>query len=134
MIYVSTGGEKFKSGYESALNYFNWGFDAVELSGGVYSEDQIISLKTLLPNLSLQVHNYFPPPKVPFVLNLASIDPKVFSQSANHIRNGIRCAIELGRPIYSFHAGFLFDPKPSDLGKQIEKKQLLIEKIITHIY
>lgn len=124
MIYVSTGGNRSISGYESAFNFLNEGFKAVELSGGAYDEQQLKKLKDLKTGLSLQVHNYFPPPAKPFVLNLASYDPVVFQQSLAHIKKGIEWALELDNPVYSFHAGFLFDPKPIDLGKQIEKQPL----------
>jgi sugar phosphate isomerase/epimerase len=124
MIYISTGGESSNSGYESAQNYLSQGFKAVELSGGIYDKNQLKNLKKLLPNLSLQVHNYFPPPEDPFVLNLASNDQVIFKKSISHIRKAIDFAIELGRPIYSFHAGFLFDPIYSQLGKPIHKQTI----------
>lgn len=124
MIYVSTGGNRLFSGFDSALNFLKQGFSAVELSGGAYDEHQLEKLKSLKASLSLQVHNYFPPPEKPFVLNLASHDPLIFQQSLQHIKKGIQWAIELGNPVYSFHAGFLFDPKPIDLGKHIEKQPL----------
>jgi len=124
MIYVSTGGNRSISGYESAFNFLNEGLIAVELSGGAYDKHQLEKLKTLKENLSLQVHNYFPPPAQPFVLNLASHDSLIYEQSLAHIKKGIQWAIELGNPVYSFHAGFLFDPKPIDLGKHIEKQPL----------
>lgn len=128
MIYVSTGGNKSISGYESAFNFLNEGFKAVELSGGTYDEQQLEKLKTLKAGLYLQVHNYYPPPAQPFVLNLASNDSLIFEQSLAHIKKGIRWAIELGNPVYSFHAGFLFDPRPIDLGKHIEKQPLADRK------
>lgn len=124
MIYISTGGDSLNSGYESAKNYLNQGFKAVELSGGIYDKNQLENLMKLLPNLNLQVHNYFPPPEDPFVLNLASNDQVIFNKSISHIRKAIDFAIELGRPIYSFHAGFLFDPTHNQLGKPIFKQKL----------
>uniref|UniRef100_UPI004048355C sugar phosphate isomerase/epimerase family protein n=1 Tax=Algoriphagus sp. TaxID=1872435 RepID=UPI004048355C len=128
MIYVSTGGNRSISGYESAFNFLNEGFKAVELSGGTYDEQQLEKLKVLKKGLSLQIHNYFPPPVEPFVLNLASNDPHIFHQSLSHVKKGIRWAIELGNPVYSFHAGFLFDPRPIDLGNHIEKRPLADRK------
>ena len=134
MIYISTGGEKSKTGYESALNYFKHGIKAVELSGGIHDTNQIEKLKSLIPKLSLQIHNYFPPPKTPFVLNLASLDTDIYEKSKFHIKNAIKFAIQLGRPIYSFHAGFLFDPNHLQLGNAIDKKSISNRKYILNLF
>lgn len=42
--------------------------------------------------------------------------------------NAMQLGLELGRPIYSFHAGFLLDPDVSELGKRISKRDLYDRK------
>lgn len=56
------------------------------------------------------VHNYFPPPPEPFVLNLASADPVVQKRSIELAQQAIRLSAKLGSPFYSVHAGFITDP------------------------
>lgn len=63
-------------------------------------------------------HNYFPAPKEPFVLNLASLDPRTWETSVEHAKQGLRLAAQSGAPFYSLHAGFCLDPSPKSLGKK----------------
>ncbi len=60
------------------------GFQNIELSGGTeYYENferDLIELKGEY-NLNYRCHNYFPPPKKPFVLNLASLNDETFQMS-----------------------------------------------------
>jgi len=125
MIYISTGGDRIRKGYEYVLELMKHGIDAVELSGGAADDSQLEKLKLIKPILSLQVHNYFPPPLEPFVLNLASGNDEISAKSIDLVRKSINWAIELGNPVYSVHAGFLFDPQPKDLGQNISKVNLL---------
>jgi sugar phosphate isomerase/epimerase len=56
------------------------------------------------------VHNYFPPPSEPFVLNLASPDEAIRLRSLRLVEDALALAAELGSPLYSVHAGFVSDP------------------------
>ena len=56
------------------------------------------------------VHNYFPPPAEPFVLNLASPDDEIRVRSLRLVDEALVTAAELGSPLYSVHAGFVSDP------------------------
>ena len=40
-------------------------------------------------NLNYRCHNYFPPPKKPFVINLASLNDEVFQMSFKHLKKTI---------------------------------------------
>jgi len=125
MIYVSTGGEPKHSAIETALRYFKSGINYVELSGGAFSPTYEADLKALPNNMYLQVHNYYPPSKIPFVLNLASANPLVSKKSISHVRRAIRLAVMLDCPTYSFHAGFCIDPDVRELGNQLGRHSLL---------
>ena len=48
----------------------------------------------------------------------------IASKSFNHAINSINLAALLGGKYYSFHAGFLLDPKLNELGGQIRKKSI----------
>jgi len=82
-----------------------------------YREDmELLFHKYPYPKL---VHNYFPAPAIPFVLNLASGDPLIRTQSIEHVLKGLRWSKKGGASFYCAHAGFCIDPKPKDLGKKL---------------
>ena len=124
MIFASTGGFSQVSASRTAQSFLENDITNIELSGGTFCPNQISELKKLTTLASFQPHNYFPPPRHPFVLNLASLDEHIYDASLKHIVNSIRICSELGAKYYSFHAGFLLDPKPSELGKKIQKRPL----------
>jgi len=64
------------------------------------------------------VHNYFPIPKESFVLNIASFDENIRVRSIQHIKRAIDFCHELGGYLYTFHPGFLTDPKGSNNSHQ----------------
>ena len=64
-------------------------------------------------------HNYFPAPKIPFVLNLASSNEAIRNQSIVHCINGLELSKKAGAPFFSAHAGFCIDPHPDELGRKL---------------
>jgi len=123
-IYFSTGGYKNQISRDVVKTLIDVGIKDIELSGTCYSKDNIKDLKQLLKFSNLQIHNYFPPPKKPFVLNLASMDEVIAQKTIDHIMYAIDVCKELNCKYYSFHAGFLCDIKVSELGKKVDKKIL----------
>ena len=109
-IYISTGGYSKISADKTSEELISYGINDIELSGGTYSEDLVENLKKLKNKANFQVHNYFPPPKIPFVLNLASQDKDISQLSINHIYNAIDCCEKLESKYFSFHIfqGFQF--------------------------
>ena len=69
-----------------------------------------------------QPHNYFPDPKIPFVLNLASENDTIRNKSIDHCKKGLELAKHSNSPFYAAHAGFCLDPNPDELGHKIEIK------------
>ena len=134
MIFVSTGGRRDKSASETALEFYEQGIVGVELSGGAFSATYKEDLLSLPSGLVMQPHNYFPPPEIPFVLNLAAIDITVAKKSIAHIKNAIRLTTLLGRSTYSFHAGFRINPQASELGEKLRQYELLDRKIAFEIF
>lgn len=125
MIYVSTGGSSGQSAFKTSKQYLEAGIDSIELSGGMPEKDLLSNLKSLGPMVNFAVHNYFPPPDKPFVFNLATPDKEIADQSMRQVETAIVWALELGLAFYSFHAGFLLDPKVRDLGRRIPNQRLL---------
>jgi sugar phosphate isomerase/epimerase len=123
-VFVSTGGIREKSAIDTARSLFKQGISAVELSGGAFLENQIDEILLLKNDITFQVHNYFPPPRQPFVFNLASSDPVLLQQSIEHVRSAVRLSAAVGRPVYSFHAGFRINPKVSELGQSLGNSTL----------
>jgi sugar phosphate isomerase/epimerase len=68
-------------------------------------------------------HNYFPAPKDPFVLNLASSDKDIRARSIAHCMQGLELSKKCGSPYFSAHAGFCIDPDPVQLGNQLNVNQ-----------
>jgi len=123
-IYVSTGGYKNSKAEEISKSLLQDGIDSIELSGTIYHPEIISNLCLLKKKINFQIHNYFPPPKKAFVLNLASEDSVISKMTIEHIEKAIECCQKLNSKYYSFHAGFLCDIKINELGKKVEKKIL----------
>ena len=129
MLYVSTGGIKNKTAVETAIDFSEAGIFDIELSGGQHSPTYKEDLMKLSENMNFQVHNYFPPPKKPFVFNLASDNEALRKKSIEHVINSINLALDLDCNCYSFHAGFRINPKIDELGNNIKKTTLCDRKI-----
>ncbi len=124
MIYVSTGGLKQQTSFATTKQFLAAGITNIELSGGAYSKTLLDDLKTLRSDCHFQVHNYFPPAEEPFVFNLASQKKEIRELSIEHVKRAIHWARELEHKRYSFHAGYLLDPDPKELGQRIAKRNL----------
>jgi sugar phosphate isomerase/epimerase len=124
MIYLSTGGFSDQPAWKTSEQLAETGLNCFELSGGLPDERQLQQLIRLKNTLNFQLHNYFPPPSEPFIFNLASLDPLISSRSFQHVLVSMQWALKLDRPIYSFHAGFLLDPRVNELGKSIPNRAL----------
>ncbi len=94
------------------------GIDKIELSGNIQHlplpeiEEILNKFKS---QIKFYIHNYFPAPEIPIVLNLAH--PNTVSETIKHCKRSIDLCAFLGSKFYSLHAGLSFAPKPSDLGK-----------------
>lgn len=95
------------------------GITHLELSTGVSLDsgwrDAVLTARDR--GMRFLVHNYFPPPADPFVLNLAATDAAIRERSLAHSRASIDLAAELGAPFYSVHAGFALNLTPELLGQ-----------------
>ena len=127
MIFVSTSCVKHKYIKNSVEELAENGFQNIELSGGTkyYKsfEKDLIDLKNRY-GLTYRCHNYFPPPKQPFVLNLASLNEDTFEISFNHLKDAIALSERLGAQKFGFHAGFFIDIKIKEIGKKLTKDNL----------
>ena len=124
MIYVSTGGYKNVAFTDIIRLLSKENINAFELSGGLYSKSTLEDLILLSTSYSLALHNYFPPPKEPFVFNLGTLNESIASKSINHAKTAIEHASKIKSKYYSFHAGYLVDPIVDEIGKKISKRNI----------
>ncbi|MBS1647255.1 MAG: TIM barrel protein [Bacteroidetes bacterium] len=94
---------------------------AIEFSSGLAYHP---NMETVFLNAPIKkwAHNYFPAPKTPFVLNLASSHDAIRTMSVAHCIQGLELSARAGAPFFSAHAGFCIDPRPSDLGNELKKE------------
>ena len=58
--------------------------------------------------VKFSLHNYFPPPEKSFVLNIASNDDNVISNSKELIEGALRLCISSNSKLYGIHPGYLY--------------------------
>jgi len=126
MIFVSSSCLKNNTIKQSVQELANQGYKNIELSGGtnLYEEyvEDLLGLKEKY-NLNYLVHNYFPPPKKPFMLNIASLNDELFEKSIDHCFKAINLCKILESKKYGVHAGFLIDFSPNEAGKKISYRK-----------
>lgn len=119
-LWYSSGAFKAKNIKEILRDAQSAEITHIELSSGLSYEKGLLDVVREAKNNGTHrflVHNYFPPPEVPFVLNIASRDQDNLRESKDLCRRAMRLAAELGSPFYSVHAGFAASFKPELLGK-----------------
>ena len=115
MLYITSycSTEKFIAGAVEQIA--SLGFKNIELTGGTgyseYSEAELHDLRDKF-GLSYLIHNYFPPQKENFVLNLASGDRVVRSRTFNLVSQAVTLSKEFSQHLYSIHAGYVYDLSP----------------------
>ena len=120
-IYISTGLNK-KLITSKLINKFRINeIKNIELSSGLY-EKSIFKKLSKFKKLHLLLHNYFPVPKKPFIINLASKNKEIFNKSFNNLKRAILYSAKLNLKYFSFHAGFLVDPSVKDFGKTLPRQ------------
>ena len=119
-VFISTGGAQQTTATELAnllLTMQSW---PIELSGGTHEDNVESSIRMLATRTPIMLHNYYPPPRVPFVLNIASDQPDIVSKSKVLVKNALDIASTIGSKHYAIHAGFCTDPPVQSLGKVIQ--------------
>ena len=109
-IHVSTSCLSGKYNYSQILEvYSKSGIKNIEL--GVCKDSTLDVTKILKKHdFNYIVHHYFPPPKKPFIVNLASQDKRILRKSVDQMKNSIDFCTDFDINFFSFHAGFRVDP------------------------
>jgi sugar phosphate isomerase/epimerase len=126
-IFIASSCVQHQKIKNSVLELAEEGFTSIELSGGTdyYSNYQYDLLKLQDKySINYTIHNYFPPPREHFMLNLSSLDDALYQKSIEHCVQAINLCKKLGSKKYGVHAGFLIDFLPSEAGKKISLKRI----------
>lgn len=132
MIYVSSSCFHKNKISEIVETYAKAGIKNIELSGGTayYSEIEhdLIRLKDRY-NINYACHAYFPPPRDPFVVNLAACNDEIYRKSICHYNDCIKMMRRIGCRTLSVHAGFLVEILPEEIGKKVKRPVIYEEKL-----
>lgn len=134
-VFVSTGYYKNQKSIKTIQKFLKSKIKDIELSGGKFmTQKDLKNLEKLGKNRNLRIHNYYPPPKEKFVINLASKNKSIIKKSLNQLKRGITLSKKLNSKFFSFHGGFRIDPQPKKLGKQFGKYEILNKKEAENIF
>lgn len=117
-IYLSTGALQTTDLAEILKQCLEHGIEHVELSSGVeYRPNPLEPVWASIDGkIKYLIHNYFPTPEKPFVLNLASSDAEILQRSIDFCKAALDLTSKLGGPFYSVHSGFAMNLTPDLLG------------------
>lgn len=130
MVYISSACVKNNNIAETIRILAESGIRNVELSGGTdYYEGIESDLKTLKGryDLTYACHAYFPPPKAPFVVNLASCNSRIYERSIAHYIQCIEMLKRVGCKVLSLHAGFMVEIGVDEIGHSIKSRTVYDE-------
>lgn len=96
---------------------YNCGIDHVELASGLRAGEGFPEVIAAEEGMKFLLHNYFPAPEEPFVLNLADADEENRRLSLAFAAKSLQASAVAGAPFYSVHAGFVASLRPDDLGR-----------------
>lgn len=122
MIYVSSACIKKHNIAEVIHELAKNNIRNIELSGGTdYYSNLVLDLEQLKQayKLNYACHAYFPPPKIPFVVNLAACNDKIYKQSIQHYVQCIEMLKRINCNVLSIHAGFLVEISKDEIGKKL---------------
>lgn len=133
-VFVSTG-TGAGSATRIARELYDEGFTSLELSGGSYDEGYLQRVNELVDvGARISLHNYFPPPEDPFVLNLGHWDYVIREKSIQMVSQALRLSNEIGSERYAVHSPFAVDITPSQLGTKISSRESRPKRLVEEIF
>lgn len=108
-VYISTSClQKGKNVFSVLDTYNHHDITHVELGSSHTHAHRLDSLSSY--NIHYLIHNYFPPSKDPFIINLASQNSTIREKSLSLAKSSVLLCEKLHVPFYSIHPGYLQDP------------------------
>ncbi len=115
MLYITSYASRQQAATEAVRELAGYGFEHIELTGGtshdLYDQQGLLDLARE-NDLSLLVHNYFPPQAEDFVLNTGTGDPDQQQMLVNLVDQAVSLSQALGQSHYSMHAGYATELAP----------------------
>lgn len=137
MIYVSTACLSEKNLKQNLKLFNKLNVKNIELTGNILYEK---NYKKILQNYKFKykfnflIHNYFPIPKKPFMLNLGTENSYLNRKSVDNCLKSIEICNELKIKKFSVHAPFLVNFKTSEAGKKIKERKISNKSKILKIF
>lgn len=130
-LFISTGSFNTSSLETTLQLCYKNNIKNVELSSNLdwcENVENLIDIYRQKFGFEFLIHNYFPPPKEEFVLNLSSTNRTIVNKSISLCENAINiCAINK-IPFYSLHCGFTFKAGIKHLGSSQQQSASRISK------
>jgi sugar phosphate isomerase/epimerase len=131
-VWVSSGAFDARTAEALLAEATSRGVDAIELSSGFPDSDGLEAALAagMARGTRYLVHNYFPAPRDPFVLNIAAAERDDRDRSIAFVKRAVEICERLGVPFYSLHAGFAVSLAPGDLGRPDLQAELVRDRSI----
>lgn len=107
-IFVSSGGFRVRTVAGVIDEALRLGVQQIELSSDLEHDPDLETnvARGRDAGLTFLIHNYFPAPAEPKVLNLAASNDEDLQWSIDHCRHALDLAVQVECPFYSLHAGY----------------------------
>ena len=137
MIYVSTACVNEKKLNENLKIFNKFNIKNIELTGNISFEKnykKILKYYKINHKFNFLIHNYFPIPKKPFMLNLGTENTYLNKKSVDNCLKAIDLCNQLKIKKFSVHAPFLVNFKTSEAGKKIKERKISNKSKILKIF
>ena len=137
MIYVSTACINEKKLNENLKIFNKLNIKNIELTGNISFEKnykKILKYYKINHKFNFLIHNYFPIPKKPFMLNLGTENTYLNKKSVDNCLKAIDLCNQLKIKKFSVHAPFLVNFKTSEAGKKIKERKISNKSKILKIF
>ena len=137
MIYVSTACINEKNLNENLKIFNKLNIKNIELTGNISFEKnykKILKYYKINHKFNFLIHNYFPIPKKPFMLNLGTENTYLNRKSVDNCLKAIDLCNQLKIKKFSVHAPFLVNFKTSEAGKKIKERKISNKSKILKIF
>ncbi len=126
-VFVSSGAFRVRTVAGVIDEAQRLGIRKIELSSGLAHDPDLDAniARGREAGLTFLVHNYFPAPEEPQVLNLCAPHDEDLKWSIDHCKHALDIAVAVDCPFYSLHAGYAVPLTADMLGKPLAQAQAM---------